>query len=169
MKKLRAAALLGLFLLQIPASAHHPFATEFDWKRPLTIRGMITRVQWTNPHVYIFLDARDDIGARGSWTAELGPPRSLQRYGLTPTFLKPGDMIAVDGWAARNGDRLISAKAIILPSGREIFAASSFFDPVPSALPTTGTEEDGGARPDAGAGGRGQEPAGTTGQAPPKR
>jgi hypothetical protein len=115
-------------LLAAPALAHHPFAAEFDWKKPVTLIGTVTKLDWTNPHSYLYVDAKDSSGKKMNWKIEMGGPTSLSRLGWTRDELKPGDMIVVDAWQARNGNRLVSAKSIRFSDGRELFAASSFFE-----------------------------------------
>ena len=124
------AAAISIALAATPASAHHPFDTEFDWKKPVTMTGTVTKVQWTNPHATISIDTRDASGTITNWAPlELGSPKVLeQHYRWKGNLLKVGDKITVDGWLAGDGRKLLSSKTFTLPDGREFFAASSFFD-----------------------------------------
>jgi hypothetical protein len=120
---------ISLVLTAAPAFAHHPFAPEFDWKKPFTLTGTVTKVEWTNPHVFVFIDVQDASGTITNWTLELGSPTVLQKhYGWNENLLKTGDKVSVDGWMAKDGQKLGSAKSFTLANGREFFAASSFFD-----------------------------------------
>jgi hypothetical protein len=120
---------LSIVLTAVPAFAHHPFAPEFDWKKPVTLTGTVTKVQWTSPHAQISFDTRDASGTITNWTLELGSPRMLEKnYQWSASLLKMGDTVSVDGWLAGNGDKLVSAKTLTLTDGRELFAASAFFD-----------------------------------------
>jgi hypothetical protein len=111
-----------------PALAHHPFAAEFDWKKPLTITGTVTKLDWTNPHAYLFVDGKDSSGKTMNWKIEMGGPTSLSRLGWNRNRLKPGDMVTVDAWQARDGGPMASAKSVRFSDGRELYAASSFFE-----------------------------------------
>jgi uncharacterized protein DUF6152 len=123
------AAVISIVLATVPAFAHHPFAPEFDWKKPVTLTGTVTKVEWTNPHAVVSIDVRDASGTITNWALELGSPKVLeQHYRWKGNLLKVGDKITVDGWLAGDGRKLLSSKTFTLPDGREFFAASSFFD-----------------------------------------
>jgi Family of unknown function (DUF6152) len=142
MQKSLASLAAGIVLLvAAPVLAHHPFAAEFDWAKPMSVTGTITKVTWANPHAHLFIDARDQSGAVAKWDVELGAPGALNRYGLSQKVLKIGDEVKVDGWLSKNGSKLLSAKSVTPPDGRERFAASSFFDVAQVSRPvaTTGT------------------------------
>jgi Family of unknown function (DUF6152) len=122
---------LGIFLVltAVPAFAHHPFAPEFDWKKPVTLTGTVTKVEWMNPHALVSIDVRDASGTITNWALELGSPRVLEKnYRWNANVLKTGDSVTVDGWLAKDGRKFVSAKSVTLTDGRELFAASSFFD-----------------------------------------
>ena len=115
------------------ASAHHSFSAEFDREKPIQISGIVTKVDWTNPHVWIYLNVKDDTGAVANWGAELGPPHGLQRSGWQRTTLKIGEQITVDGFLARNGSKRVNARTVTLAStgerpGATLDAASSSRD-----------------------------------------
>jgi hypothetical protein len=123
------AAAISIVLTTAPAFAHHPFAPEFDWKKPVTLTGTVTKVEWTNPHARATIDVQDASGKTTSWALELGSPRVLEKnYHWSGNVLAPGGKISVDGWLAKNGQNEVSAKSVTLPDGRELFAASAFFD-----------------------------------------
>lgn len=125
LKWLVAAMLVGAVAAS-RAEAHHSFAAEFDSKKPITLTGTVTKVEWLNPHVRFYADVKDDKGAVANWEFELGAGTSLVRQGWTRTSLKPGDMIKVDGYLARDGSRLANAVTVSLADGRKLFAGSSF-------------------------------------------
>jgi hypothetical protein len=117
---------LGLHLAAVPAAAHHSFAAEFDAKQPLKITGTVTKVEWTNPHVWFYLDIKDDTGKVTNWGMEMGGPNGLLRTGWTRNSMKPGDVVTVEGFRARNGTPNGNATAVMLTStGQRLFAASS--------------------------------------------
>jgi hypothetical protein len=123
------AAAISIMLTTAPAFAHHPFDPEFDWKKPVTLTGTVTKVQWTNPHAEATIDVQDASGKTTSWALELGSPRVLEKnYHWSSNVLAPGGKVSVDGWLAKNGRNEVSAKSVTLPDGRELFAASAFYD-----------------------------------------
>lgn len=159
MKRIVAAAAVVVAWSAASVSAHHPFEAEYDWKRPVTVTGTISKLDWKDPHPILHITGRDDQGAEAQWTVELGRTAQLRRMGWTPTQLKAGEAITVDGWVAKDGTKRLSAKSVKISTGRELFAASSFFD-VPRAAQTARTR----SRETAPTTGR--EPAGTTGREP---
>src|SRR5690348_17830060 len=92
----------GLVLAALPAMAHHSFAAEYDSKRPVTLKGVVTKVDWTNPHVYFYMDVTDEGGAVTNWAFEMGPPGLLQRAGWNRNLLKVGDEVTVEGTLAKD-------------------------------------------------------------------
>jgi hypothetical protein len=120
---------ISLVLTAAPAFAHHPFDPEFDWKKPVTLTGTVTDVVWMYPHAEVSVDVRDANGTVMSWALELGSPRVLEmNYRWNSNLLKKGDKVAVDGWLAKGSLKRVSAKTVTLSDGRELFAASAFFD-----------------------------------------
>jgi hypothetical protein len=112
---------LGIFLvlLTVPAFAHHPFDPEFDWKKPVTMTGTMTKLEWANPHAVISMDVRDAKGTVANWALELGSVTVLEEhYGWNEKLLKTGEKLTVEGWLARDGSKLVSAKTVTLASGR---------------------------------------------------
>jgi hypothetical protein len=128
MRKYLSGIILLVAVSAVPALAHHPFAAEYDWKKPMTITGTVTSFNWENPHTMLVVKGRDDSGAEAEWTVELGSPGRLSRFGWTTRQLKAGDRVSVDGWLAKSGQKHLSAKSVTLPGGRELPAASSFFE-----------------------------------------
>ncbi len=107
------------------ALAHHAFTAEFDANRPLVLSGSVTKVEWVNPHAWIFMDVKADDGAIVNWAVEMGPPNALLRRGWNRSSLPIGAVIKVDGYGAKNGRSVINAIEITFPDGKTIFAGSS--------------------------------------------
>jgi hypothetical protein len=122
-----ALATAAIFITAIPTFAHHPFDLEFDWTKPVTMAGTITRVGWDGPHSTLAIQPRDQTATQ--WVVELGSPKVLEKnYEWTPNLVKVGDNITVDGWLAKDGRRFVSAKSVTLSNGKKLFGASSFYD-----------------------------------------
>ena len=123
--------LSGVFVLFLAsgASAHHPFAAEFDESKPVTLTGTVTKFEWRNPHSMVYIDGRDSAGQRGQWTIELGGMDDLMKQGWTRDSIKPKDSVTIEGWRAKNGNRLANAKSLTTSSGATLMAASSFDAP----------------------------------------
>ena len=111
--------------------AHHSFAAEFDANKTIELSGIVTKIEWSNPHVWIYLNVRDETsGQTVNWGAELGPPHLLQRRGWRRDTLKIGTQINVDGFLARNGSDRVNARTVTLAAtggapGVELDAGSS--------------------------------------------
>jgi len=123
--KLFGAFAVGLVAMVVPALAHHSFAAEYDEKKPITLTGTITKVEWMNPHVRFYFDVKDDAGKVVSWEFELGSPNTLMRKGWTRNSLKPGDVVTVDGNLAKDGSNVGNGRTVTLADGRKVFAGST--------------------------------------------
>jgi hypothetical protein len=117
---------VGLLLTVRPALGHHAFSAEFDREQPIRIDGTITKVDWTSPHVYVFMDVKDAAGKVTNWKVEFGRPEALEDQGWTQLGLTPGADVTVHGWRARNGGPYANAESITRDGGIRLSAASSY-------------------------------------------
>jgi hypothetical protein len=115
-----------LFLLTSSAAAHHNFRAEFDINAPFTVTGTVTKVEWTNPHTWFYLDVKDDKGVVVNWAMEMGSPNALMRAGWKRTAMNAGDLVTVDGYKAWEKKNTGNARSVIFTkTGQRLFAASS--------------------------------------------
>ena len=121
------AGLAGLLVTAVPVVAHHSFAAEYDASKPIKLTGAVTKIEWTNPHCYFYIDVKnEETGKTENWALELGNPNALLRNGWTPKSVKIGDAVAVEGTRAKDGSLLGNARSMVLIStGQRLFAGSS--------------------------------------------
>ena len=117
---------VGLCLAAVlPLAAHHSFAAEFDGSKAVRLEGKLTKIEWTNPHSYFYLDVADKSGAVVNWGCEAGAPGALSRRGFKRGDIKLGDTLIVDGYLAKDGSHLIDARRVTLPDGRIVSGGSA--------------------------------------------
>lgn len=127
----KLATILGILCSTVPLVAHHSFAAEYDSTKTVSIKGVVQKVAWVNPHAYVWVDAKDDSGKVITYAFESLSPNALARSGWTRNSLKPGDQVTVDGYLAKDGKPLsdgsihANSKLITLSDGRKVFAGSS--------------------------------------------
>jgi Family of unknown function (DUF6152) len=122
-----AVAGIGLYLAgtNVPLAAHHAFAAEFDANRPVEFTGVVTKMEWVNPHVWIHLDVKKPDGSTEQWKFEAGTPNVLFRRGFTKESLLPGTQVKVDGYQAKDGTRRANGRDLTFADGRKLFLGSS--------------------------------------------
>jgi len=117
-----AAAMLAVVA---PVSAHHSFAAQYDANQPVTLTGVVTKVEWTNPHARFYINVKDADGQTTTWNLELASPNYLKRAGWSSTSLKEGDEVTVEGSLARSGANMANARMVTFADGTRVFARSS--------------------------------------------
>jgi len=121
MKKLALFSLLAA----APMFAHHAFSAEYDANQPITLKGSLTKVEWTNPHGWIYVDVKDDSGKLVNWAIEFGSPNAMLRRGLRKTDFPEGVEVIVKGYRAKNGTPTVNGTSVKLPDGRNLLVGSS--------------------------------------------
>ena len=116
---------LGLLVAALPAPAHHSFQAEYDANKPVTLKGTVTKVEWTNPHARFYVDVKEESGNVTNWNFELASPNGLMRQGWTRHSLKVGDLVTVTGSMAKDGSNMANARTVTLADGRKVFAGTS--------------------------------------------
>ena len=117
--------LLLLAAAGLPVAAHHSFAAEFDANDPISIKGAITKMDWVNPHSWIYVDVKNQDGTTTNWRFEMGPPNALLRMGWRKDSIPPGTQVEITGYRAKTGTAVANAKTVKLPDGRELFSGGS--------------------------------------------
>ena len=115
----------SLSCLAAPVSAHHSFAAQYDASAPITLQGVVTKVEWTNPHARFYINVKATDGTVTNWNLELASPNYLKRAGWSSTSLKEGDEVTVEGSLARSGANMANAASVTFTDGRRVFARAA--------------------------------------------
>jgi hypothetical protein len=119
-------ALAALTLVWVaPVHAHHSFAAEFDGSKPIMLKGVVTQIDWANPHVWFYIKVKDEEGRTVRWACEMGAPHQLQQRGWLRDTMKVGDLVSVAGSLARDGSNRANARVVTTADGKTLGAASS--------------------------------------------
>ncbi len=115
---------VGVQLAGARGLAHHAFAAEFDANQPITLEGALVRVEWVNPHAWLYIEVTDEDGNTTRWNIEMGTPNSLIRRGVTEDHLPIGSIVTVDGYRAKDGSTTANSQSVTLPDGRGFYTGS---------------------------------------------
>lgn len=122
---------VGLDVAAVPLFAHHSFAAEFDGAKQINLSGVVTKIDWVNPHAWIYVDVKGDDGTVVNWGLESGAPNALYRAGWRRDDLKVGDTVTFSAFLAKDGSHTAAARQVTLPDGRKVFAGSATGPPEP--------------------------------------
>jgi hypothetical protein len=112
-------------LVTVSLLAHHSFATEYDKTKPVSVTGVVKKVEWKNPHIWFYVDVKDARGKVVTWGFSGGPPAFLTRQGIHSNVMKAGDVVKVEGFRARDGSNNASGGKVTFADGRSVFTASA--------------------------------------------
>ena len=131
MRSRLAALICVLALGRVPALAHHSAVAEYDLEKPVKVQGTVTRVEWSNPHIWFYVDVKNPDGTVTNWGFSGGAPGVLQRRGISRTAMKPGDVVRVEGFKAKDGSSNGSGNTVTFEDGRRVFTAMEGFQQKP--------------------------------------
>ncbi len=117
------AVVFSCFAGSMPILAHHSFAAEFDDSKPVKVTGVVTKVEWLNPHIWFYLDAKDENGNITHWAFSGGAPGQLMRRGITKNVIQPGMTVEVEGYRAKDGTNNANGNKVTFPDGRNVFTS----------------------------------------------
>ena len=125
MRRSVLASFTALLFAALPALAHHSFAAEYDSQQPIKLTGTVTKVEWMNPHIYYYVDVKDQAGKITNFAVEGGTPNQLYRQGWRKDSLRVGDVVTVQGFRAKDGANHVNGRMVILADGTRVFGGSS--------------------------------------------
>jgi Family of unknown function (DUF6152) len=125
MKTRLVLIICAIFATSLPTLAHHSFSAEFDDTKPIKVTGVVTKVEWQNPHIWFYVDAKDQSGKVTNWAFSGGAPGQLMRRGITRDVIQPGMTILVEGFHAKDGSNNCSGARVTFPDGRSVFTAGA--------------------------------------------
>ena len=125
MRARSALVAVGVFLAALPVFAHHSFSAEYDSNRPITLQGVLTRMEWINPHGWIHIDVKSPDGKVVSWAVETGSPNALLRRGLRKTDFPAGAELIIQGYLAKDGTHTANSRSVTTAEGKNFFTGSS--------------------------------------------
>ena len=136
------AVLTGCLLVSsVVIFAHHAYTAEFDTSKPVKLTGVLTKVEWSNPHIWVYLDVKDDRGNVMNWGFSASPPGMLQRRGITKSSLKLGEALTISGHRAKDGSNNASGNVVTFADGRDaLIGQDQALNPT-EAAPGTGKKQ----------------------------